>query len=58
MKELGYDVQTACWRGIQAPKGTPPEIVAHPLHDAFKQAFESEGFKKTMGNIGLGMVYP
>ena len=56
MKELGYDVQTACWRGIQAPKGTPPEIVAI-LHDAFKQAFESEGFKKTMGNIGLGMVY-
>ena len=56
MKELGYDVQTACWRGVQAPKGTPPEIIAI-LHDAFKKAFESDNFKKTMNNVGLGMVY-
>lgn len=56
MKELGYDVQTACWRGVQAPKGTPPEIIAI-LHDAFKKAYESENFKKTMNNVGLGMVY-
>lgn len=56
MAELGYDVQTTVWRGVQAPKGTPQEII-DILHDAFKKAYESENFKKTMNNVGLGMVY-
>ena len=56
MKELGYDVKTTVWRGVQAPKGTP-DAITKKLHDAFKQAFESESFKKTMNNLGLGMVY-
>jgi len=56
MAEQGYDVQTPVWRGVQAPKGTPQEII-DILHDAFKKSFESEAFKKTMNNVGLGMVY-
>ncbi len=56
MKELGYNVGTTVWRGIQVPKGTPDAIV-QKLHDAFKKAYESESFKKTMTNLGLGMEY-
>ena len=56
MRELGYDVGTTVWRGIQVPKDTPDAIV-QKLHDAFKKAYETESFKKTMNNLGLGMVY-
>lgn len=56
MREQGYDVGTMVWRGIQAPKGTPQEII-DILHDAFRQAYESQGFRDTMNNLGLGMAY-
>jgi putative tricarboxylic transport membrane protein len=56
MRELGYDVGTTVWRGIQVPVDTPDAIVVK-LHDAFKKAYETESFKKTMNNLGLGMVY-
>lgn len=56
MRELGYNVGITVWRGVQAPKGTPDAVI-QTLHNAFKQAYESESFKTTMNNLGLGMVY-
>jgi len=33
------------WRGLVAPKGTPPDAVKK-LHDAFKQGMDDPVFKK------------
>lgn len=56
MKELGFDLSIGTWRGLQVPKDTPDEVV-NKLHDIFKQAYEAEGFRDTMKNLGLGMFY-
>ena len=57
LQEEGIDVDPiGAWRAIQVPVDTPDEIVEE-LHRIFKNAYESEGFKETMQDLGLGMVY-
>lgn len=54
--ELNIDVDYSSWRGIAAPKGTSPEVI-QTLHDAFKEAIESEQFKDAMANLGFDIDY-
>jgi len=56
LKEVGVDWTTAAWRGIAAPKGTPPEIVAI-LEKAIAKVHKSADFIKFMKNRGYGMVW-
>lgn len=56
LKEKGIDWTAAAWRGIAAPKGTPPEIIA-VLEKAIKKVWESPDFKKFMNGRGYGMIW-
>ncbi len=56
LKEAGYDVNVATWRGLAAPKGTPQEVLT-VLHDAFKAAMETAEFKDFMDKNGLEITY-
>ncbi len=54
--EQGVDVNISMWRGLAAPAGTPPEIVA-ALQDAARRAVESDQFTEAAGNIGFAKAY-
>jgi tripartite-type tricarboxylate transporter receptor subunit TctC len=56
LKELGIDWSCGAWRGIAAPAGTPPEIVA-VLEKAIETVVKSEDFIKFMKNRGFGIYY-
>lgn len=56
LKEEGIDVAIGTWRGLQVPADTPDEVV-QKLHDIFYKAFQSEGFKTKMNDLGLGIKY-
>lgn len=56
LKEMGIDWSAAAWRGIAAPKGTPPEIVA-VLEKAIAKVHKSDEFIKFMKNRGYGMIW-
>lgn len=56
LKELGVDWTCAAWRGMAAPKGTPPEIIA-VLEKALKKVHESKEFKDFMTKRGYGMIW-
>lgn len=56
LKELGIDWTCGAWRGIAAPAGTPPEIVA-VLEKAIETVVKSEDFIKFMKNRGYGIYY-
>lgn len=56
LKEKGIDmVQTSPW-GLVAPKGTDPAIV-RKLHDAFKQAMETDEFKTILAQFDMTPEY-
>ncbi len=56
LKELGVDiVQTSPW-GLVAPKGTDAKIIAK-LHDAFKQAMETQAFKDVLAKFDMDLDY-
>jgi tripartite-type tricarboxylate transporter receptor subunit TctC len=54
--ELGYDVDLRAWRGIFAPKGTPPEIVQY-LHDSCKKLIESKEYKALADKLKENVIY-
>ena len=56
LKELGIDWTCGAWRGIAAPKGTPPEIVA-VLEKAIAKVVKSDEFIKFMQNRGFGIYW-
>lgn len=56
MKEQGYDVSVATWRGLGVPKGTPKEVVA-VLEEGFKKAMDDPAFKDLMSKNGLEINY-
>jgi tripartite-type tricarboxylate transporter receptor subunit TctC len=56
LKEEGIDVSIGTWRGLQVPAETPDEVV-EKLHDIFYKAFQSDGFKNKMNDLGLGIKY-
>jgi tripartite-type tricarboxylate transporter receptor subunit TctC len=56
MKEMGINWTCGAWRGIAAPLGTPPEIVA-VLEKAIAKVVKSEEFIKFMKNRGFGIYW-
>jgi tripartite-type tricarboxylate transporter receptor subunit TctC len=50
-RELGLDVSLEAWRGIAAPKGTPPAVIA-TLESAIKGTVESPEFLATCVRLG------
>jgi len=44
------------WRGLVAPAGTPPDVIAK-LEDVARKAVESEAFRKTVINLGFTPAY-
>ena len=55
-KEQGVDLVYGSWRGIAAPKGTPPEI-AEILSQALKKAIESQEVKDRFTQSGFPISY-
>ncbi len=55
-KEQGADINITMWRGLAAPKGTPPEVI-NKLEDAAKKATESKEFQDAAAKIGFTPAY-
>ncbi|OIJ13842.1 hypothetical protein BKP35_08685 [Anaerobacillus arseniciselenatis] len=55
-EEAGIDIISGSWRGIAAPAGTDPEVVAY-LHEKFKETTENEEYQNQMKNAGIDMSY-
>jgi tripartite-type tricarboxylate transporter receptor subunit TctC len=56
VKEQGIDFAMGMWRGLAAPKGTPPDVIKK-LHDAFKLGMEDPAFKKTASDMAVNLAY-
>jgi tripartite-type tricarboxylate transporter receptor subunit TctC len=56
VREHGVDFAMGQWRGLAAPKGTPPEVVK-ALHDAFKRGMEDAAFKKNATDMAVALAY-
>lgn len=55
-REQGVDFVMGMWRGLAAPKGTPPEAVKK-LHDAFRQAMDDPAFRKSAQDMAVTLHY-
>jgi tripartite-type tricarboxylate transporter receptor subunit TctC len=55
-KEQGYDVDVVMWRGIAAPRGTPPEAIAK-LENAVREVVESPDFKAHSAKLGFDPAF-
>ncbi len=56
VQEQGIDFTMGQWRGLAAPKGTPPEVV-QKLHDAFKKGMEDPVFIKNAKDMAVNLHY-
>ncbi len=56
VKEQGVNFAMGMWRGLAAPKGTPPDALKK-LHDAFKQGMEDAAFKKSAADMAVSIHY-
>jgi tripartite-type tricarboxylate transporter receptor subunit TctC len=56
VREQGVDFAMGQWRGLAAPKGTPPEVVK-VLHDAFKRGMEDPAFTKNAADMAVALAY-
>lgn len=56
VKEQGINFVMGMWRGIVAPKGTPPQIIKK-LHDAFKKGMEDPVFLKNAKDMSVRLHY-
>ena len=56
LKERGIDLTIGTWRGIAAPKNTPPEVVAY-LKDLSKKASDEPAFREVLEKQNLGFAY-
>ena len=56
LKERGIDLVIGTWRGIAAPKNTPPEVVAY-LKDLSKKAADEQNFREVLDKQNLGFSY-
>ena len=56
LKERNIDLSMGAWRGLAAPKGTPPEIIAI-LKAATRKAAEEPSFKESLDKMNLGFAY-
>ncbi|MBI2771350.1 MAG: tripartite tricarboxylate transporter substrate binding protein [Burkholderiales bacterium] len=56
LKERGIDLSIGTWRGLGAPKGTPPEVVAF-LKSVTAKAMTEPVLKDTMDNQNMGVSW-
>jgi tripartite-type tricarboxylate transporter receptor subunit TctC len=56
VKEQGINFAMGMWRGLAAPKGTPPDALKK-LHDVFKQGMEDAVFKKSAADMAVSIHY-
>jgi tripartite-type tricarboxylate transporter receptor subunit TctC len=56
VREQGVDFALGQWRGLAAPKGTPPEAI-RILHDAFKKGMEDTAFIKNAADMSVTLAY-
>src|SRR5512139_4079914 len=56
VKEQGVDFSMGQWRGLGAPKGTPPDVIKK-LHDAFKKGMEDPVFIKNAKDMVVNLSY-
>ena len=56
VSEQGIDFNMGQWRGLAAPKGTPPAVV-RTLHDAFKKGMEDPTFVKNAADMSVALAY-
>jgi len=56
VKEQGINFAMGMWRGLAAPKGTPPDIIKK-LHDAFKQGMDDPVLKKNATDMAVNLDY-
>lgn len=56
VREQGIDFTMSQWRGLAAPKGTPPDVI-RKLHDAFKKGMEDPAFQKNATDMSVTLSY-
>lgn len=56
VKEQGIDFAMGMWRGLIAPKGTPPDVIKK-LHDAFQQGMDDPVFLKNAKDMAVNLHY-
>jgi tripartite-type tricarboxylate transporter receptor subunit TctC len=56
VKEQGIDFTMGQWRGLAAPKGTPPDVIKK-LHDAFKKGMDDPVFIKNAKDMVVNLSY-
>jgi tripartite-type tricarboxylate transporter receptor subunit TctC len=56
VKEQGINFVMGMWRGLAAPKGTPPEAIKK-LHDAFKQGMDDPVLQKNAKDMAVNLRY-
>jgi tripartite-type tricarboxylate transporter receptor subunit TctC len=56
VKEQGIDFVMGMWRGLVAPKGTPPDVIKK-LHDAFKQGMDDPVLRKNAKDMVVNLSY-
>ena len=56
VKEQGVNFEMGMWRGLAAPKGTPPAVI-RKLHDAFKKGMDDPGFMKNAKDMAVNLEY-
>jgi tripartite-type tricarboxylate transporter receptor subunit TctC len=56
VSEQGIDFVMGMWRGLAAPKGTPPDVI-QKLHEAFKKGMEDDVLKKNAKDMGVKLFY-
>jgi tripartite-type tricarboxylate transporter receptor subunit TctC len=56
VREQGVDFVLGQWRGLAAPKGTPPEAI-RILHDAFKKGMEDPAFIRNAADMSITLSY-
>jgi len=56
VREQGVNFTMGMWRGLAAPKGTPPAVI-RKLHDAFKKGMDDPGFRKNAKDMAVNLEY-
>jgi tripartite-type tricarboxylate transporter receptor subunit TctC len=56
VREQGIEFTMGQWRGLAAPRGTPPEVV-RILHDAFRKGMEDPVFIKNAADMSVALAY-
>jgi tripartite-type tricarboxylate transporter receptor subunit TctC len=56
VSEQGINFIMGQWRGLAAPKGTPPEVITI-LHDAFKKGMEDPVFIQNAKSMSVDLSY-